>query len=83
MDDLEKFLGCKVSRKLTPNDFRQIRESFGKTQKEWAEFLGLPVTTIQNWELDVATPSRPTHVLLQLMADKAKRNRRQRQSETA
>ena len=72
MKTIEDLLGFKVPV-LKPKDFKRIRKAYKKTQKEWANFLGMPPTTVQNWELGLAVPSRPTHILIQLLWQAHKR----------
>jgi DNA-binding transcriptional regulator YiaG len=68
LNELEKLIGCEVQKKLSPSQIREIRARYAMTQREWANFLGIPLTTIRNWEQEVSSPSRSSQVLLHLLA---------------
>jgi DNA-binding transcriptional regulator YiaG len=41
---------------------KEIREGMGMTQTQFGEFLGIPMRTIQNWELGIR--KCPNYVLM-------------------
>ena len=55
---------------FSPTEIRGIREQLAMTQKTFARFLNVSVTTIENWEAGAKKPGPPARRLLQLVADK-------------
>ncbi|MFN8482700.1 MAG: helix-turn-helix domain-containing protein [Anaerolineae bacterium] len=47
-------------------DVRQIRHSYGLSQREFALLLGISIKTLRNWEQGRRTPEGPARVLLQV-----------------
>lgn len=59
--------GEKVaSRKFVfePEDVRAIRERLHKSQREFAQMIGVSVSTLQNWEQGRRQPEGPARALL-------------------
>ena len=59
-----------------PEDIRAIREKLEKSQSEFAQMIGVTVSTLQNWEQGRRQPQGPARALLvvagqapQLVAD--------------
>ena len=69
MDALEKFL----EQKLPETTCAEARQEFEMTQEEWATFLGVPLSTIRNWEQDRAHPSPLAARFLSYLLQKKKR----------
>jgi putative transcriptional regulator len=49
---------------FTPKDVRAIRERLNKSQSEFAQMIGVTVSTLQNWEQGRRTPQGPARALL-------------------
>ena len=60
------------SRKFVfkPEDVRSIREKLQKSQAEFAQMIGVTVSTLQNWEQGRRVPHGPARALL-VVASKA------------
>lgn len=60
------------SRKFVfkPDDVRSIREKLQKSQSEFAQMIGVTVSTLQNWEQGRREPQGPARALL-VVASKA------------
>ena len=48
-------------------DVRAIREKFGMTQQQFADFLMISVRTLQKWEQGERDPDGASHTLLRVM----------------
>lgn len=48
-------------RKTTPTIIRELRDSTGMTQKEFAELYQIPLSTLRKWEQGTASP--PDYVI--------------------
>ncbi|HEX9160417.1 MAG TPA: NadS family protein [Thermoanaerobaculia bacterium] len=61
-----------ASRKFVfkPEDVRTIRERLHKSQSEFAQMIGVTVSTLQNWEQGRREPQGPARALL-VVASKA------------
>ena len=61
-----------ASRKFVfkPEDVRSIREKLQKSQSEFAQMIGVTVSTLQNWEQGRREPQGPARALL-VVASKA------------
>ena len=53
-----------------PDDIRKIREKLDKSQSEFAQMIGVTVSTLQNWEQGRREPQGPARALL-VVASKA------------
>ena len=53
-----------------PQDIRSIREKLNKSQSEFAQMIGVTVSTLQNWEQGRREPQGPARALL-VVASKA------------
>jgi putative transcriptional regulator len=62
----------KPSRRFvfSPDDVRSIREKLQKSQSEFAQMIGVTVSTLQNWEQGRREPQGPARALL-VVASKA------------
>ncbi len=49
-------------------DVREVRQSMGLSQSQFATKFGLPPATLRNWEQGRAHPDAPTRVLLAVIA---------------
>ena len=49
-------------------DVRAVRESVGLSQERFAMGIGVPVTTLRNWEQGRRKPEGPARVLLAMIA---------------
>jgi putative transcriptional regulator len=60
------------SRKFVfkPEDVRSIREKLEKSQSEFAQMIGVTISTLQNWEQGRREPQGPARALL-VVASKA------------
>ena len=54
--------------KLTPDHPRAIRSRLGLTQEEFSTLLGVPVSTLRNWEQGHREPAGAAKVLLRIAA---------------
>jgi putative transcriptional regulator len=61
-----------ASREFTfePQDVRAIREKLHKSQSQFAQMIGVSISTLQNWEQGRRQPHGPARALL-LVASKA------------
>jgi putative transcriptional regulator len=55
---------------FAPEDVRQIREKLHKSQSEFAQMIGVSISTLQNWEQGRRQPEGPARALL-VVASKA------------
>jgi len=62
----------RPSRKFVfkPEDVRSIREKLQKSQSEFAQMIGVTLSTLQNWEQGRREPQGPARALL-VVASKA------------
>jgi putative transcriptional regulator len=51
-----------------------IRQKLNKTQKEFAELIQVPVSTVRNWEQGRRVPKGPAIALLKLVSSLPKRS---------
>jgi putative transcriptional regulator len=63
---------AKASRTFVfrPDDVRQIREKLKKSQSQFAQMIGVSLSTLQNWEQGRRQPEGPARALL-VVASKA------------
>ena len=63
---------AKASRTFVfqPEDVRKIREKLHKSQSEFAQMIGVSLSTLQNWEQGRRQPEGPARALL-VVASKA------------
>ena len=54
-------------------NIKELRETTGMTQKDFGEYLNIPIRTIQNWESEHRTP--PEYVV-ELIEYKIKRRKK-------
>ena len=47
---------------------RKIRRAAGLSQSEFAELIGVPIKTLQNWEQERTFPTGPARALLRILA---------------
>jgi len=50
-----------------PADVKGIRQKFGMTQQQFADFLMISVRTLQKWEQGERGPDGASHTLLRVM----------------
>lgn len=50
-------------------NFKELRKASGMTQKAFSEYFGIPIRTIENWDMGI---SHPANYLLDLMEYKLK-----------
>ena len=62
----------KASRRFVfqPEEVREIREKLHKSQSEFAQMIGVSISTLQNWEQGRRQPEGPARALL-VVASKA------------
>ncbi len=49
-------------------DVRLVRDRFGLTQENFAQMLGISLSTLQSWEQGRKKPAGPARLLLQIAA---------------
>lgn len=54
---------------FAPLDVKQIRSRLGKSQSEFAQMIGVSVSTLQNWEQGRRRPRGPARALLTVAAE--------------
>lgn len=61
---------AKPSRKFVfrPDDVRSIRQKLNKSQSEFAQMIGVTLSTLQNWEQGRREPQGPARALLVVAA---------------
>lgn len=61
---------AKASRTFVfkPEDVRRIREKLHKSQSEFAQLIGVSLSTLQNWEQGRRQPQGPARALLVVAA---------------
>ena len=52
---------------FAPADVKAVRQKFGMSQKQFAEFLMISVRTLQKWEQGEREPDGASHTLLRVM----------------
>ncbi len=59
---------AKPSRRFTfkPEDIAQIRKQLSLSQNSFAALLGVPASTLKNWEQGRTTPDAPAQTLLRI-----------------
>ena len=63
-----KRTGARVTVGVPSVDVRELRQSMGLSQSQFANKYGLPPGTLRNWEQGRSTPDAPTRVLLAVIA---------------
>ena len=53
--------------RFATTDVKTVRERFGMTQNQFAEFLMISVRTLQKWEQGERNPDGAAHALLRIM----------------
>ncbi len=53
---------------FAPLDVRAIREGVGKSRSEFAQRIGVSLSTLQNWEQGRRRPQGPARALLKIAA---------------
>ena len=53
-----------------PPDIKLIRKKLSKSQSEFANLIGVSVSTLQNWEQGRRKPEGPARALLQVVSKK-------------
>lgn len=67
---LEEFRDRPASLKryeFAPADVKAVRERFGMSQSQFADFLMISVRTLQKWEQGQRNPDGAAHTLLRVM----------------
>jgi putative transcriptional regulator len=54
--------------KLTPNHPRAVRAQLGMTQEEFSTMIGVPLSTLRNWEQGTREPVGAAKALLRIAA---------------
>jgi len=54
---------------FVPIDVRAIRQRLGKSQAQFANMIGVSVSTLQNWEQGRRRPVGPARALLKVAAE--------------
>jgi putative transcriptional regulator len=54
---------------FVPIDVRAIRQRLGKSQSQFANMIGVSVSTLQNWEQGRRRPVGPARALLKVAAE--------------
>ena len=57
-----------IAGKLEPGDVAALRRFVDLTQEQFAQALGISVSTLRNWEQDRRTPEGPGLALLRIAA---------------
>jgi len=65
----EPVAGVKITEVGANIEPRAVREITQLSQGDFAELLGVPVRTIQNWEQKRTTPAGPARALLRAIAN--------------
>lgn len=58
---------------MTVEEIRAVRSARGMSQDKFAEWTGIPVATIRNWEQGRTQPDAPARALLRLLASRNKK----------
>ena len=48
-------------------DIQEVRQGFNASQSEFAQFMGVSIKTLQNWEQGRRRPTGPAKVLLRIV----------------
>ena len=51
-------------------DIQEVRQGFNASQSEFAQFMGVSINTLQNWEQGRRHPTGPAKVLLRIVVRK-------------
>ena len=51
-------------------DIQEVRQGFNASQSEYAQFMGVSINTLQNWEQGRRHPTGPAKVLLRIVVRK-------------
>ena len=51
-------------------DIQEVRQGFNASQSEFAQFMGVSINTLQNWEQGRRRPTGPAKVLLRIVVRK-------------
>ena len=51
-------------------DIQEVRQGFKASQSEFAQFMGVSINTLQNWEQGRRRPTGPAKVLLRIVVRK-------------
>ena len=51
-------------------DIQEVRQGFNTSQSEFAQFMGVSINTLQNWEQGRRRPTGPGKVLLRIVVRK-------------
>ena len=51
-------------------EVREIREKLGWTQKKFAEYFNIPLSTVRNWEQGMRTPPKYVISLIERVLEK-------------
>ena len=51
-------------------DIQEVRQGFKASQSEFAQFMGVSINTLQNWEQGRRHPTGPAKVLLRIVVRK-------------
>ena len=51
-------------------DIQEVRQRFNASQSEFAQFMGVSINTLQNWEQGRRHPTGPAKVLLRIVVRK-------------
>ena len=51
-------------------DIQEVRQGFNASQGEFAQFMGVSINTLQNWEQGRRHPTGPAKMLLRIVARK-------------
>lgn len=54
--------------KIEPLEIKKIRSATGKTQKSFAEMIGVNINTLRNWEQGRRQPEGPARTLLKIVS---------------
>ena len=55
------------------NDIKELRASMGVSQSQFAEHFGIPVKSIQNWEIEKSHPPKYVPNLIKRILEYRKR----------
>ena len=51
-------------------DIQEVRQGFNASQSEFAQFMGVSINTLQNWEQGRRRPTGPARMLLRIVVRK-------------
>lgn len=55
---------------MKPDEIREIRELYTDNRSEWADKIGIPLRTVENWEYGTNVPAPSAVALLNVLRDK-------------